>query len=205
MYLDRCVYVVSVLRLTLIFATSTLDPRLLIPFRVLQNNPLPILGMFIQCFGWTIYGIVIFDHYVFICNFFGVVMGLDMTLVCLRIGTNDQKELISRVMVGSISFISVVMYATLPIGAPLNHEAQLIWGFVCVTFNMFMFSAPLSTMKMVIQTSDASSISFPTCVAQMGCSTFWALYGLIAGDAAIYTPNLFGVATAIAQAGLLAW
>jgi solute carrier family 50 (sugar transporter) len=161
--------------------------------------------MFVQCFAWTIYGTVIHNDYVFACNFIGVVLGLDMTMVCTRIGTIDQQELLSRLMVASLTFISLVIYLTIPDGAALHPNARLIWAFICVTLNLFMFTSPLSTMKMVIKTEDASSISFPTCVAQVGCSFFWASYGIIVQDVAIYAPNLIGVVSALAQGGLLAW
>jgi len=161
--------------------------------------------MFIQCFAWSIYGTVIQNIYVFICNFIGIVLGLDMTMVCSRIGTSDQKELLSRLMVASLAFMSLTVYLTVSVDAVLHKDAKLIWAFVCITLNLFMFTAPLSTMKTVIQQQDASSISFPICCAQALCSAFWAIYGLIIQDIAIYMPNLVGIASAIVQAGLLGW
>lgn len=57
-----------------------------------------------------------------------------------------------------------------------------ILGFVCMTFNIINFGAPLAGVKVVIQQKTCEALPLPLCTANLLVSSQWCVYGTLVAD-----------------------
>lgn len=75
-------------------------------------------------------------------------------------------------------------------------------GFVCMTFNILNFGAPLAGVQIVFKKKCCDSLPLPLCTANLLVSGQWCLYGIMVSDKYIIIPNGAGVALAFLQISL---
>uniref|UniRef100_A0A7E4V2F6 Sugar transporter SWEET1 n=1 Tax=Panagrellus redivivus TaxID=6233 RepID=A0A7E4V2F6_PANRE len=77
-----------------------------------------------------------------------------------------------------------------------------ILGFVCMSFNILNFGAPLAGVKVVLRKKCCDSLPLPLCTANLLVSSQWAVYGVLVNDIYIIIPNSAGVFLAAMQLSL---
>lgn len=75
-------------------------------------------------------------------------------------------------------------------------------GFICMTFNILNFGAPLAGVKVVFKKKSCDTLPLPLCTANLLVSAQWGLYGILVNDIYIIIPNGAGVALALLQISL---
>uniref|UniRef100_A0A914H2D8 Sugar transporter SWEET1 n=1 Tax=Globodera rostochiensis TaxID=31243 RepID=A0A914H2D8_GLORO len=75
-------------------------------------------------------------------------------------------------------------------------------GFVCMTFNIMNFGAPLAGLTVVLRNRCCATLPLPLCVANLLVSFQWCLYGVCVGDIFIIVPNSAGMLLATFQISL---
>jgi solute carrier family 50 protein (sugar transporter) len=75
-------------------------------------------------------------------------------------------------------------------------------GFVCMSFNIVNFGAPLAGMRVVLRKKCCDSLPLPLCTANLLVSSQWFVYGFLVSDIYIIIPNGAGVFLAIVQLSL---
>uniref|UniRef100_A0AC34QJL7 Sugar transporter SWEET1 n=1 Tax=Panagrolaimus sp. JU765 TaxID=591449 RepID=A0AC34QJL7_9BILA len=75
-------------------------------------------------------------------------------------------------------------------------------GFVCMSFNILNFGAPLAGVKVVLRKKSCDTLPLPLCTANLLVSSQWCLYGFLVDDIYIIIPNGCGVVLALLQLSL---
>ncbi|KAL3079077.1 hypothetical protein niasHS_014859 [Heterodera schachtii] len=75
-------------------------------------------------------------------------------------------------------------------------------GFVCMTFNIMNFGAPLAGLTVVLRNRCCATLPLPLCVANLLVSSQWCLYGVCVNDIFIIIPNGAGMLLASLQISL---
>jgi len=74
-----------------------------------------------------------------------------------------------------------------------------LFGLIADIFNILMYGAPLTVMKLVIKTKSVKFMPFLVSFFTVTNSTSWLAYGLYAGDLWITVPNACGLLLGITQ------
>ena len=112
---------------------------------------------------------------------------------------------IKNVQTGSIAKISItigIICAMLVLVEIYGIQIIDPLGFVCMTFNILNFGAPLAGVKIVFKKKSCDSLPLPLCTANLLVSAQWCLYGILVNDIYIIIPNGAGVGLALLQISL---
>jgi solute carrier family 50 protein (sugar transporter) len=152
---------------------------------------LPYSSMVANCFVWVVWT----------TNAFGGGLGL---LYC-----NEYRKLYPKA--SSEGIISRHLYAVVVIAllttllalALPDRMAKTAVGAEGVVLCLLLFASPLATLKQVIEQKSSKSIPLPFTLACLVNCFLWTIVGWFElHDFMIYTPNLFGLLFALAQASL---
>ncbi len=76
----------------------------------------------------------------------------------------------------------------------INYDVTLkLFGYLCIIFNLLIFVAPFSTIKKVINSSDAAPIHLLFSLIGLLGSIFWFVYGFIIDEVPLIVPNSIGI------------
>jgi len=83
-----------------------------------------------------------------------------------------------------------------------GYEPRFILGLYLNAVVVAMFGGPLSALGNVIKTKNTASIPFPFAIATFANCLSWSMYGyMVVHDPLVYTCNLLGLGSAVAQLG----
>ena len=180
-------------------------------------NPLPYGVTVLNCIGWTGYGIMRRDYFVFFSNSSGLVLGIFYSLSALSImykpgmGKDERQAhsyleaLVVSAFVMWLGVFLIVGIAASGFGTEQNYFNGSLVGYLGSVCGLIYYSAPLSVMRKVVETKDSSSLYLPTIATNMGNALMWVVYGWFAvNDPIIYGPNFIGLLISSLQLGLIA-
>ena len=180
-------------------------------------NPLPFGVTVLNCIGWTGYGIMRRDYFIFFSNSSGLVLGLFYSLSALSImyrpsmGKDERQAhsyleaLVISAFVMWLGVFLIVGIAASGMSKEQDFSNGSLVGYLGSVCGLIYYSAPLSVMRKVVETRDSGSLYAPTIVANMGNALMWVIYGWFAvHDPIVYGPNLFGLLISAVQLGLIA-
>ncbi|CAL4888273.1 unnamed protein product [Urochloa decumbens] len=171
-----------------------------------QYSPIPYVATLLNCMMWVLYGLpVVHPHSMLVITINGTGMAIQLTYVTLFLlysaGATRRKVLL--LLAGEVAFVGAV--AALVLSLAHTHERRsMIVGILCVLFGTGMYAAPLSVMKMVIQTKSVEYMPLFLSLASLVNGICWTAYALIRFDLYITIPNGLGVLFAVAQLVLYA-
>jgi len=165
------------------------------------NLPLlPYSSMVVNCYVWTIYGLLKSESKIWLTNMIGCILGLVYSTQFFQYcpansfnlpGTKSQHKQIAAIIIMFTTLCAVVLPTTMSI--------RLI-GMMGVFFCVVLFGSPLSSLKTVIQTKSAKSIQLPFTLACMVNCGLWSIFGTMeAKDFNIYFPNILGLILGFVQ------
>ncbi|GMF35373.1 unnamed protein product [Phytophthora fragariaefolia] len=137
-------------------------------------------------------------------NAFGALTSLVFTLVFYR-WTSDRPALHKMGAIAGTWAVLVLLFAVLckTDVIPLSSNVQKkIVGYIAVIINVALYASPLQTMKFVLQTKSAASLPATTCCVNLINGSLWVLYGILANDMFVLTPNAMGVVLSVIQVAL---
>jgi solute carrier family 50 protein (sugar transporter) len=164
-------------------------------------NSFPYICQLAQCILWCLYGVLINSIAVAPLNLFGAACGLFYSLVTLRNESAEnynkqQTYFIIAIVLPSAIFLAVSMGIS-------NYETKVnVLGSITTGVALIYLASPLSTVRTIVQTRNAASISVPLGVAVLCSSTFWGIYSMAIGDMFLLMPQLTGFTLACFQLGL---
>ncbi|POM67828.1 MtN3-like protein [Phytophthora palmivora] len=156
----------------------------------------------VNCYTWSMYGILSGTYFpVMSVNAFGTLTSLAFALVFYR-WSSDRRELHKLAAIAGGWAVLLLVFAVLCKTAviPLSEYAQkTIVGYLAVTINVALYASPLQTMKLVLQTKSAASLPATMCCVNLVNGSLWVLYGILANDMFVLTPNAMGVVLSVVQ------
>ncbi|RCV06084.1 hypothetical protein SETIT_1G135600v2, partial [Setaria italica] len=171
-----------------------------------QYSPVPYVATLLNCMMWVLYGLqLVHPHSMLVITINGTGMAIELTYVTLFLlySTGAARRKVLLLLAAEVAFISAV--AALVLSLAHTHERRsMIVGILCVLFGTSMYAAPLSVIKMVIQTKSVEYMPLFLSLASLGNGICWTTYALIRFDLYITIPNGLGALFAVAQLILLA-
>ncbi|XP_034592341.1 bidirectional sugar transporter SWEET4 [Setaria viridis] len=171
-----------------------------------QYSPVPYVATLLNCMMWVLYGLpLVHPHSMLVITINGTGMAIELTYVTLFLlySTGAARRKVLLLLAAEVAFISAV--AALVLSLAHTHERRsMIVGILCVLFGTGMYAAPLSVIKMVIQTKSVEYMPLFLSLASLGNGICWTTYALIRFDLYITIPNGLGALFAVAQLILLA-
>lgn len=174
-------------------------------------NPIPFVATMISCTGWTIYGCMKRDYFIYFGNALGVVLGLFYTISLLPLVAKKADEskistihnVMEILIIASVFFwTTMAMIGSIVYGESVADRAnanQFI-GAIATSFSLIYYMSPLSTMGRIIKERDSSSIYYPLVVANLCNSFMWVVYGFLGtGDIMVYGPSGVGFLLSVFQ------
>ncbi|XP_078177552.1 bidirectional sugar transporter SWEET4-like isoform X3 [Carex rostrata] len=166
-----------------------------------QFSPIPYVVTVINCMIWVLYGVpVVHPHstLVITTSGSGLVVELFYVLVFLFYSQGRKRLLVLIMLIASIIIVGI--FALLVIMLVHTHERRsMIVGILGGASSISMYAAPLSVMKMVIQTKSVEYMPLSLSVATFFNGACWGGYALIPFDPYICIPSVVGVLLAIVQ------
>nr|AWO14213.1 sugar transporter SWEET4a [Saccharum spontaneum] len=152
-----------------------------------QYSPIPYVATLLNCMMWVLYGLpAVHPHSMLVITINGTGMAIQLTYVTLFLlfSAGAVRRKVVLLLAAEVAFVGAV--AALVLSLAHTHERRsMVVGILCVLFGTGMYAAPLSVMKMVIQTKSVEYMPL-----------FLSLASLI--------PNGLGVLFAVAQLVLYA-
>ncbi|KAM3242168.1 hypothetical protein ACQJBY_054694 [Aegilops geniculata] len=166
-----------------------------------QYSAVPYLATLLNCMMWVLYGLpLVHPHSMLVITINGTGMLIELTYVALfltfSVGAARRRVLL--LLVAEVAFVGGVAALVLSL-AHTHDRRSMVVGILCVLFGTGMYAAPLSVMKMVIQTKSVEYMPLFLSVASLVNGICWTAYALIKFDLYITIPNGLGVMFAVGQ------
>lgn len=166
-------------------------------------NPLPLAVMSIVSVSWLAYGIAARDNYVALSNIGGCIASIGYVLGVLPLLAKEKRQQRQLRITQGVSLVgaSSVLCLWTYLGmtrAPTDHISSVLGLFASALF-IVLSASPLSTIRSVLSTRDASSILGSFTAAQVANTSLWSAYGLAIRDRFVWGPNVVGLGLGIIQ------
>ncbi|KAK1618021.1 hypothetical protein QYE76_023538 [Lolium multiflorum] len=171
-----------------------------------EYSAVPYLATLLNCMMWLLYGLpAVTPHNMLIItiNVIGITIELQYIALFVAYSVGAARRRVLLILVAEVAFVSVVAALILNLTHTHTHRSMVV-GIMCVFFEAAVYAAPLSVMKMVIQTKSVEYMPLFLSLASLACGISWTAYALIKFDLYITIPNVLGVIFAVGQVILYA-
>ncbi|XP_010459386.1 PREDICTED: bidirectional sugar transporter SWEET5-like [Camelina sativa] len=168
---------------------------------VSEFKPDPYVATVLNCMMWTFYGLPFVQPdslLVITINGTGLFMELVYVTIFFIFATSPIRRRITIAMVIEVIFMTVVIFCTLYFLHTTKQRSMLI-GILCIVFNVVMYAAPLTVMKLVIKTKSVKYMPFFLSLANLTNGVVWLIYACLKFDPYILVPNSLGALSGIIQ------
>ena len=166
-------------------------------------NVFPLMMMMLNQIGWTTYGIMKRDFYIYFSSCMGIPAGAYYTLVAISVMSHDSTPsqetntlYCELFFVFSLFFWTIIgLFAGIVYGSTDydQQQSRIFVGTLCSSFSIAYYAAPLSSLYEIIRKRDASSLYAPLLIVNLTNNAMWVIYGAIAtGDPNLWMPSLIG-------------
>ncbi|XP_074571598.1 bidirectional sugar transporter SWEET4-like [Curcuma longa] len=165
-------------------------------------SAVPYVATLLNCMMWLVYGLpAVHPHSTLVLTINGSGLAIELAYVLLFLvyaRSGKQRARVAAMLAAEAAF--VVAVALLVLTTLRTHERRsMVVGVLCVVFGTMMYAAPLSVMKLVIQTKSVEYMPLTLSLASFFNGLCWTAYALIRFDLYITIPNALGVIFAVAQ------
>ncbi|KAJ3686114.1 hypothetical protein LUZ61_015278 [Rhynchospora tenuis] len=171
-----------------------------------QFSPIPYIVSVITCMMWVLYGLpFVHPHSILIITTCGSSLVIELFYVFLFLLYSQGRKRLEVFIMLLASIVIVGVVALLVMTLAHTHERRsMIVGILAAFCSILMYAAPLSVMKMVVQTKSVEFMPLSLSVATFFNCVCWEAYALIPFDLYIVIPNCVGFLLATAQLFLYA-
>ncbi|TXG50704.1 hypothetical protein EZV62_023228 [Acer yangbiense] len=166
-----------------------------------QYSPVPYLATLINCMVWVLFGLpMVHPHSMLVVTINGTGTAIEFVYIALFLFYSDKKKRLKVVLGVLVELIFVVVVTVLVL--TLLHttkQRSLVVGIICILFNVMMYVAPLSVMKLVITTKSVEYMPFFLSLGSFGNGVAWFTYSFLPFDEFIAIPNGLGTMFSMAQ------
>jgi solute carrier family 50 protein (sugar transporter) len=166
---------------------------------------LPVLMLGVNCYTWAAYGFLSGAYFpVMSINAFGALTSLAFAAVFYR-WSSDRPSLhkMGGVTLACVLLVLlfVVLCRTEVLALAANAQEKIV-GYIAVAINIGLYASPMQTMKLVLRTKSAASLPATMCCVNLVNGSLWVVYGILANDMFVLTPNALGVVLSVVQVAL---
>jgi len=170
-------------------------------------NPIPWSVIFLNCFGWSLYGVLRRDYFIFFANYPAVCLSLFycLTAISLLSSRNAKGDAKTVLMIeilfvcGSVLWGIITMVAGISLGPSQFEAAALLVGYSSCVCTVVYYGAPLSTIRKVCKNRNSASLFLPMILANLVNAILWTAYGIAIVDWVLVGPNALGIVFAVLQ------
>lgn len=173
-------------------------------------NPLPFVSQVLNCIGWTMYGCMTRDYFIFWSNGTGMTLGFFYCMTSMTLlAKSRQDESLPYVVSEYFLVLGIFFWAIVAFLAAIVFEASPaiglnIVGGISAGLSLAYYIVPLSSIVKICKERDSSSLYGPMLCANLANSLLWFIYGFFALNAAfVWAPNLIGMLFAFSQLSVL--
>ncbi|PKA47271.1 Bidirectional sugar transporter SWEET4 [Apostasia shenzhenica] len=166
----------------------------------------PYVATLLNCMLWLLYGLPLVrpnSILVITINGTGTAIELSYVLLYLLYSAGPKRRKAALMFAGDLAFVGATAAVVLTVFHTHKDRTRVV-GILCVVFNVIMYIAPFSVMKMVIQTKSVEYMPLYLSLAAFFNGLSWTAYALIRFDIYITIPNTLGLLFTIAQLVLYA-
>ncbi|XP_022737956.1 bidirectional sugar transporter SWEET7-like [Durio zibethinus] len=167
-----------------------------------QFSPVPYLATLINCMLWVIYGLpMVHPNSTLVITINGTGTAIEVVYLTLfLIFSHDKKKRLKVLLILLVELIFIAVVTTLVLTIVHTTERRsMVVGILAILFNIMMYAAPLSVMKLVISTKSVEYMPFFLSLASFANSVAWVTYALLPFDPFIAIPNGLGTLFSLAQ------
>jgi len=149
-------------------------------------------------FAW--YGLpFITSHNILVTTINGSGAAIEFIYICMFLifAPPKPRRRILLLFVGGMVFFTAVVVISLT--ALQGNKRKLFVGSIAATFSACVYAAPLSIMRLVVQTKSVEYMPFFLSFCGFLCSASWFVYGILGRDVFVTTPNCIGTLLGVAQ------
>ena len=158
-------------------------------------NFLPYMMTFLNCFLWFTYGTLKKDVLLIGVNAIGFL--IQCCYIFIFIQNCELKQFYLRRVLGMICFCLFVMsFAYL---GDEMYDVRFSLGWLSFTVTIVMYASPLSTLRDVVRTKSAETVSLPLTLSTLVVTWTWTYYGHLIRDNFVKVPNGLGLFLGLMQ------
>lgn len=148
---------------------------------------------------WTKYGLCIDDLPIIVVNVFGIFTSLWAIWMFHRCSSDRMSQVENEVLAHFIGIFAVLLLINVGV------IGLALLSLLACGSSIFMYAAPLASMKEISRTKDTSSLSPRLISVTFVVCLVWLAYGLRIADRSVWIPNALGCCIAACQAAIIGW
>ncbi|KAB2037857.1 hypothetical protein ES319_D03G105100v1 [Gossypium barbadense] len=167
-----------------------------------QFSPAPYLATLINCMVWVVYGLpMVHPNSTLVVTINGTGTAIEIVYLTLfLIYCHDKKKRVKVMLIVLVEMIFIAgVTALVLIIAHTTQRRSMVVGIIAILFNIMMYAAPLSVMKLVITTKSVEYMPFFLSLASFANGVAWTAYAFLPFDPFIAVPNGLGTLFSLAQ------
>ncbi|WOL08367.1 bidirectional sugar transporter SWEET4-like [Canna indica] len=171
-----------------------------------EFSPMPYLATMLNCMVWVVYGLpIVHPHSTLVLTINGAGLFIELAYLLLFIifSKGGKRLKVIALFIAEIVFIIALAIIVITVVHTWQRRSMIV-GIISVVFCIGMYVAPLSVMRMVIQTKSVEFMPLTLSVVGFLNGVCWTTYALIRFDLYITIPNSVGTLFAVAQLVLYA-
>ncbi|KAF5758569.1 putative SWEET sugar transporter [Helianthus annuus] len=164
-------------------------------------KPDPYVATILNCAVWMFYGLpIVHPDSLLVVTINGAGLAIETVFIIIFFiySTWGGRRKILIILFCEAVFVALVVVATLMCFDTYKDRSMVV-GLIAIVFNILMYAAPLTVMRMVIKTRSVKYMPFSLSLASFVNSIVWCVYALMPLDPYILVPNGLGSLSAIVQ------
>ncbi|TVU32379.1 hypothetical protein EJB05_24108, partial [Eragrostis curvula] len=156
-----------------------------------QYSPIPYVATLLNCMMWVVYGLpLVHPHSMLVITINGTGTAIELVYITLFLlySAGATRRKVMLLLAGEIAFVAGVAALVLATAHTYERRSMII-GILCVLFGIGMYAAPLSVMKLVVQTKSVEYMPLSLSLASLVNGICWTAYALIKFDLYITVRN----------------
>lgn len=167
-----------------------------------QASVMPLAALWVCNHMWMLYGYVTDDLFPLLVTYaVGDVLGVIFLAIYYR--WSKQRTYVLKVAAAALIINALVaVYVVLGKTGALPQSSSsfnLAVGYIAIASSLVLYSSPLSTIKLVIQTKSSESIPAPMIITGVINNTLWVIYGILLKDIILILPTAINIVLGAVQ------
>lgn len=165
-----------------------------------EFSGIPYVVTIQNCLLFAWYGLpFITSNNILVTTINGTGAAMEFIYICMFLifaPPKPRRKILILFIAGMAFFTAVVVIS---LTALHGNKRKLFVGSIAATFSACVYAAPLSIMRLVVQTKSVEYMPFFLSFCGFLCSASWAVYGILGSDVFVTTPNCIGTLLGVAQ------